>query len=108
LLARKIVGIYTLTETAGRQAQAVLQSAVPDIVVDLNHDHAASSALAALVARSDLMVVAWASAKHAATEFIKARRGARPLVYAAGRGASSIVRAIEDWARAEASALASV
>lgn len=108
LLARKIVGIYTLTETAGRQAEAILQSAVPDIVVELNHDHAASSALAALVARSDLMVVAWASAKHAATEFIKARRGARPLVYAAGRGASSIVRAIEDWARAEASVLASV
>lgn len=105
LLARKVVGIYTLTETAGRQAEAILRSAVPDIVVDRNHDQAASSALAALVARSDLMVLAWASAKHAATEFIKARRGTRPLVYAAGRGASSIVRAIEDWARAEASAL---
>jgi hypothetical protein len=53
-----------------------LLSAVPDIVVDLNHDHAASGALAALAARSDLVVVTWASAKHAATEFIKARRGA--------------------------------
>ncbi|RWO55367.1 protein DpdD [Mesorhizobium sp.] len=100
-LARKVVGIYTLTETAGRQAEAIMRSTVPDIVVNLNHDHAASGALAALVARSDLVVVTWASAKHAATEFIKARRGARPLVYAAGRGASSIVRAIEDWVRTE-------
>jgi len=41
--------------------------------------------------------VAWASAKHAATEYIKARRGGRPLVYAGGKGATSIVRAVEDW-----------
>ena len=96
-LAGKILGIYTLTEGAGRQAEAMLRTAIPSLVVELNHDYGGSAALAAMVARADLVVVAWASAKHAATEFIKARRGGRPLVYAAGKGATSIVRAVEDW-----------
>lgn len=97
-LSGKIIGIYTLTETAGRQAEAMLRAAIPGVVVDLNHDHGGSTALAAMVARSDLIVVAWASAKHAATEFIRARRGDRPLTYAAGKGATSIFRAVEEWA----------
>lgn len=96
-LTGKTLGIYTLTETAGRQAGSILAAAIPKLTIDLNHDHGGSSALAALVARSDLVVVSWASSKHAATEFIKARRGSRPMVYAAGKGASSIVRAIEEW-----------
>jgi hypothetical protein len=99
-ISGKIVGIYTLTETAGRQAEAMLRAAIPGLVVDLNHDHGGSAALAAMVARADLVVVAWASAKHAATEFIKARRGGRPLKYAAGKGASSIIRVVEQWVSA--------
>jgi hypothetical protein len=43
-------------------------------------------------------VVVAASATHAATDFIRMRRGERPLVYAAGRGAVSILRAVENWA----------
>ena len=96
-LSGKILGIYTLTETAGRQAEAMLRAAIPGLEVDLNHDHGGSAALAAMVARADLIVVAWASAKHAATQFIKARRGGRPLIYAAGKGATSILRAVEEW-----------
>lgn len=92
------VGVYTLTETAGRNAQAVLASMAPGIKVELNHDHDATAALSAMVARVDLCVVAWASAKHAATNFIKSRRGSKPLVYALGKGASSLIRAIEDYA----------
>ncbi len=65
-------------ETAGRQAEAMLRATIPGLVVDLNHDHVGSAALAAMVARADLVVVAWASAKHAATDFIKGRRGGRP------------------------------
>lgn len=99
-LSGKILGIYTLTEAAGRQAKAMLRAAIPGLVVDLNHDHGGSAALAAMVARADLVVVAWASAKHAATEFIKARRDGRPLIYAAGKGATSILRAVEEWASA--------
>jgi len=97
-LGEMTVGVYTLTETAGRNAQAVLAPMAPGIKVELNHDHDATAALAALVARADLFVVAWASAKHAATNFIKSRRGSKPLVYALGKGASSLIRAIEDYA----------
>ncbi|MBF9235123.1 protein DpdD [Microvirga alba] len=96
-LSNLTIGVYTLTETAGRNAQSVLASIEPDIKVELNHDHDATAALAALVARADLFVIAWASAKHAATNFIKARRGSKPLVYAPGKGASSLIRAIEDY-----------
>lgn len=96
-LSGTIVGIYTLTEAAGRQAEVMLRAAMPGLVVDLNHDHGGSAALAAMVARADVVVIVWASAKHAATEFIKARRGGRPLVYAAGKGATSILRAVEQW-----------
>ncbi|GAN75845.1 protein DpdD [Acidisphaera rubrifaciens] len=101
-LEGKVVGIYTLTEPAARQAEALLQAAIPNLTVELNHDHGGSAALGAMVARAELVVVVWASAKHAATDFIKSRRGARPLVYATGRGATSIVRAVEDWSGAEA------
>lgn len=38
----------------------------------------------------------YSHAKHAATDFIRQYRGARPLLYAQGRGFSSILRAIED------------
>ena len=102
VLEGKVLGIYTLTEPAARRAEVLLQAAIPNLTVDLNHDQGGSSALAAMVARAELVVIAWASAKHAATDFIKARRGDRPLVYSTGRGATSIVRAVEDWSAAEA------
>ena len=98
VLSELTVGVYTLTETAGRSARSVLASLAPGIRVELNHDHDATAALAALVARVDLFVVAWASSKHAATNFIKSRRGSKPLVYALGKGASSLIRAVEDYA----------
>jgi hypothetical protein len=96
-LSNLTVGIYTLTETAGRNARSILASIQPEIKVELNHDHDATSALSALVGRADLFVIAWASAKHAATNFIKSRRGSKPLVYALGKGASSLIRAVEDY-----------
>lgn len=96
-LSNLTVGVYTLTETAGRNARSVLASIEPNIKVELNHDHDATAALATLVARADLFVIAWASAKHAATNFIKSRRGSKPLIYALGKGASSLIRAIEDY-----------
>jgi hypothetical protein len=38
-----------------------------------------------------------ASAKHAATDCIVANRGKRTLLYAAGRGFSSIIRVVEEF-----------
>ena len=97
-LSNLSIGIYTLTESAGRKAREVLESLATCIKIDLNHDHEATARLGALVTRVDLFVVAWASAKHAATNFIKSKRGSKPLIYATGRGASSLIRAIEDYA----------
>jgi hypothetical protein len=96
-LSKMKVGVYTLTEGAGRNAQAVLATIAPGIQVELNHDHDATAALGALVTRADLFVIAWSSAKHAATNFIKSRRGSKPLVYAMGKGASSLIRAVEEF-----------
>jgi hypothetical protein len=52
-----------------------------------------------LAENADLFVIAWLSAKHAATDFIREHRAQRPLLYAQGRGFSSILRAIEEFLR---------
>jgi hypothetical protein len=96
-LLGKRVAIYTLTEAAGRQAIDVLAQLAPNTEVDLATDHVCSDRLQALSRNSDIFVVATASAKHAATECIHRHRSSNTIVlYAAGRGVSSILRAIED------------
>lgn len=97
-LAGKIVAIYTLTESAGAQAAEALLTIAPEVDVRVNSDHGGSRPLRALAENADLFVVVAASATHAATDFIRAKRGTKPLRYTAGRGAISIVRAVEDWA----------
>lgn len=100
-LSAQHIAIYTLAESAGRQAQSALAEIAPDAVVDLNHDHVGTRALASLAATADIFVIVWTSAKHAATDFIKERRDGKPVLYANGRGASSILRVIEEHARRE-------
>lgn len=95
-LADLKIAIYTLTESSGRQAKAALQEAAPSIKVDCNSDHGGTARLRALAENSDLFVLTSLSAKHAATDFIREHRGNQPLLYAQGRGFSSILRAIED------------
>lgn len=97
LLANKTVAIYTLTESAARQAAEALQAIAPDAKVVLSHDHDGSSQLKNLARTADWFVLATSSAKHAATTFIQQHRPqGKPTLFAAGRGASSILRAIED------------
>lgn len=91
------VGIYTLTEGAARTARDLLLREHPGMRITLNHDHGGTSSLAALAQRADVFVIAWGSATHAATDFIRDRRE-KPIVYAAGKGASSIIKVIEDFA----------
>jgi hypothetical protein len=78
-----------------------LETAVPGVRVKLNHDHVGTVPLAALARNADLFVIVANSAKHAATDFIREKRGGQPLIYAAGRGAASVVRAIEEWAASD-------
>lgn len=99
-LAGLEIAVYTLTETAGRQARDLLLAAAPGVRVEITNDRVGTNALATLAGRVDLFVIAWASATHAATNFIRDRRGKKPIAYAAGRGAASIVRAVEEWSSA--------
>lgn len=90
------IAIYSLTEASSRQAKNAIEEMAPTAVVDCSADHGGSVRLRALAENADVFVVAWLSAKHAATEFIREHRGNRTLLYAQGRGFSSILRALED------------
>jgi hypothetical protein len=92
------IAIYTLTESAARQAEAVLKAQEPSLTIALAHDHVASQRLSRLARDSDVFVMTAASAKHAATDCILANRGDGILLYAPGRGFSGIVRIVEEYA----------
>ena len=91
------VAIYTLTESAARQAEQALLEVEPTLKISLAHDLVASPRLSRLSRDVDLFVFASSSATHAASDCIMAHRGGRPLAYAVGRGFSSLVRAVEDY-----------
>lgn len=103
LLRGKTIAIYSLVENATRQAKVALQALSSDIDVQCSADQGGTSQLRALATNSDLFVVAWAAAKHAATDFIRTHRRDRPLVYAEGKGVSSLLRAIEEYFTAQPS-----
>jgi hypothetical protein len=92
----KVIGIYTLTESSGLRAQQLLQNWFPGLDVRVSNDHGGSDHLKNIARQSDYMIVAAKSAKHAATDFIKAERPAdkSPLIYPSGKGSSSIVDAV--------------
>ncbi len=90
------IAIYSLTESSSRRAKTALEQLTTAVIVDTNADHGGTARLRALAENSDLFVMTWQSAKHAATEFIRDNRGDQPLIYAKGKGFSSILRAIED------------
>ena len=46
---------------------------------------------------SDLVVIVWLAATHAATNVITMSRVDAPIVYAQGKGCSSIIRCIEEY-----------
>lgn len=97
-LANLRIGIYTLTESAARQAASVLARVAPSAIVQTSSEHVGSAQLKALAENSDLLVITSLSATHAATDFIRAHRpSGKPICWAAGRGFTSIVRAIENF-----------
>lgn len=91
------IAIYSLTESSSRQAKAALEEIGKAVIVDINSDHVGTARLRSLAENSDLFVMTWLSAKHSATDFIRAHRGARPLIYSQGKGISSILRAVEEY-----------
>lgn len=95
-LRGKCIAIYSLVESASRQAKAALQALECDVDVQCSADLVGTGQLKNLAINSDLFVVSWAAAKHAATEFIRTHRNGKPIAYAEGKGVSSILRAVEE------------
>jgi hypothetical protein len=95
LQGAKVV-LYSLTESATTRAAQVLRSLVPGIDIETSAEHDGSSALAAQATHADIFVVVTASAKHAATDFIAAKRGNRPVIYVNSRGSSAILRELAE------------
>ena len=102
-LSGKIVAIYTLTESAGARAKALLKHLFSGLEVRLSHDHGGTEKLRSLARESDYFVVATRSATHAATDFLKSQRpkGKNPLIYPTGKGSSSIVTSLTTALRLE-------
>jgi hypothetical protein len=73
-LSRASVALYSLTESALRQVKRILEDRYPGVKVSLNSNFVGTARLKQLARQADLFVVATASAKHAATEFIDANR----------------------------------
>lgn len=97
-LHSQTIGIYSLTESAARQAAQVLKQLDSSVKILLSHDAVGTPALKTMAQGVDLMIVATASAKHAATGFIQQMRPReKPIRFAAGRGFSSIIRTIEEY-----------
>jgi hypothetical protein len=80
-----------------RRAKRILESTVPGLKVQVTDDKVSTEALVATARSADLFVVAHRSAKHAATDAIRAARSG-DLLYAEGKGSSSLVRAVFEWA----------
>lgn len=92
------IAIYSLTVSAARQAGQALETIAPDVRISISSDTCGTSALKSMAQNSDIFIVATASAKHAATGFIQMMRPRdKPILFAAGRGFSSIVRSVEEF-----------
>jgi hypothetical protein len=97
-LKGKAVGIYTLTPGVATRVVRTLSERCPTASVEVNSDFVSTEQLRALARRADVMVVAFQSAKHAATDAIIAARGRSKVLPARGKGSAGILRSLEDWA----------
>jgi hypothetical protein len=89
----KTVAVYSLTESVLLRVRNLIEKAMPGIKVDVCSDKVGTDRLRQLARQSDLFLMAPRSAKHAATDFIKANRSPdQPLRVASGSGSASLIR----------------
>jgi hypothetical protein len=91
-----VVVLYSLTESAITRTAQILRRLIPSIDVRTTSEHGGSQQLASLSANADVFVMVAASAKHAATDFIKEHRGNRPIIQVNSRGSSAILRELAE------------
>jgi hypothetical protein len=98
LLNGSTLGIYTLTESAGRRVERFLQERCPDVTVHLRHDKAGSDELHRIARNCDYFLVVTRSASHAATGVIEHHVPTDRLIRPDGKGQSSMLRALQAYA----------
>ena len=86
-----LIGIYTLTETAGQRARQFLRKLLPHARVEINSDMASTDRLRHLASVADIFVFAWKSSKHQAYYAAKDARGDRETLLPLGKGSASIL-----------------
>lgn len=108
-LREMTVGVYTLTERAGKRLAQILDERAPGVRVYLSHEKVGSDSLRRLAQTADVFIVATASAKHAATGFIDAHRPRDlPTLRPVGKGTASMVRSLYDYLKSEGAARAAI
>lgn len=99
-LTNRRIGLYSLTPGALTRAKAALEERYEGVSVETRSDHVASDGLRHLARNADVMVVAWRSAAHAATDCISANRPSEmPTLRPAGKGSASILAAVDEWVK---------
>jgi transcription antitermination factor NusG len=92
ILSGRTLGIYTLTESAGRRVKAFLESRCGGVTVKLRHDKKGSAELHRVAENADYFLVVTRSATHAATDVIEQHVPTSRLIYPRGKGESSMLR----------------
>lgn len=90
----KVLGIYTLAQTAGARAKTALEQIFPGSRVEVNSDTVATEKLRNLARVADMFIFAWKSSSHPAFYCIKDALGNRDPIWASGKGSASIIRAV--------------
>ena len=92
------VGIYSLSESAAKNAARWIRDEWPNVDVRLSHAHSNNPELSNLVRNSDVVLMQTSHAKHAATNAIERSVEPPRLVRVNGRGATSLFRGLLEWA----------
>jgi hypothetical protein len=94
----KSILIYTLTESVAIRVKQILTFLCPTLTVHLSSDKDGNPRLKQLAQQSDVAVVATASSKHAATNFIGAWRSkTKPTLMPSGKGSASMLRCVSQY-----------
>jgi len=95
----RTLGIYTLTESAGRRTASFLEEHCTNLTIHLRHDKAGNAELERAAENADYFLVVTRSATHAATDVIEQHVRTEYLIRPRGKGESSMLRDLAEYAR---------
>lgn len=90
----KVIGIYTLTESAGQQAKSFIETMYSGVTVKLSADKVGSERLKGLSRSADIFLFTSKSSSHQAFYCIKDHATTEPI-QVSGKGTSSILNALQ-------------